>query len=137
MEREGDLTWQIIGLKNKSKKEMYRLLVTEANVYLLPIREANYLYIRGILTGAKKVFIFNLSSILQFIKSTNLKWTQIIQISDLSVKELFEFAKRFVDIYNYLLDYKKGRVPWRSWLINIGIKTTFYCFNQYSYWTWV
>ena len=52
MEREGDLTWQIIGLKAKCKKEMYRLQVTEANVYLPPIRETNYLYIRGILTGA-------------------------------------------------------------------------------------
>ena len=57
MEPKEDLTCQLIGLKAKSKKEMYRLLVTEANVYLPPIREANYLYIRGILTGEKKVIV--------------------------------------------------------------------------------
>ena len=46
---------QQIGLKAKSKKEMYRLLASDGQIYLPPLKEANYKYIRGILTGKKKV----------------------------------------------------------------------------------
>ena len=59
MDSSEDLTRQLIGLNAKSKKEMYRLLTTEANVYLLPIREANYLYIRGILTVRRRLFLIS------------------------------------------------------------------------------
>ena len=75
MDSSEDLTWKLIGLKTKSKKEMYRLLTTEANVYLPPIREANYLYIRGILTGEKKVFKFYLHSL--FSLSSLQSWSEL------------------------------------------------------------
>ena len=53
MEQNNQITCQLVGLKAKSKKEMYRLLVSDAHIYLPPIKEANYLYIRQILTGKK------------------------------------------------------------------------------------
>ena len=57
MEQVQDLTWSMIGLKAKSKKEIYRFMVTDADVYLPPLKEADYKYIRGILTGVKKAFV--------------------------------------------------------------------------------
>ena len=55
MESNNNLTVDMVGLKAKSKREMYLLLSTDAQIYLPPLKEANYLYIRGILTGKKKV----------------------------------------------------------------------------------
>ena len=55
MEEASHLTWKLVGLKAKSKKEMYRILASDAQVYLPPMKEVNYKYIRGILTGGKKV----------------------------------------------------------------------------------
>ena len=58
MESENRLSVDLIGLKAKSKREMYQLLPTDGNIYLPPLKEANYIYIRGILTGTKKVSVF-------------------------------------------------------------------------------
>ena len=55
MENSEILTVQLCGLKAKSKKEMYRLLVTDGKLYLPPIELSNHQYIRGILTGKKLV----------------------------------------------------------------------------------
>ena len=55
MEESQILTVQMCGLKSKSKKEMYRLLVSDGKLYLPPIGLANHKYIRGILTGTKSV----------------------------------------------------------------------------------
>ena len=56
---EDTLTVDMVGLKAKSKREMYLLLATDGQIYLPPLKEANYLYIRGILTGKKKVSFSN------------------------------------------------------------------------------
>ena len=55
MDINQDLKVQMYGLKAKSKKEMYRLLVTDGKLYLPPIEFANHQYIRAILTGKKSV----------------------------------------------------------------------------------
>jgi hypothetical protein len=47
------------GLKAQSKSEMYRLLATEGRVYLPPLKEANYLYIKDLMTGKKKASLFH------------------------------------------------------------------------------
>ena len=54
MERSNQIICQLVGLKAKSKKEMYRIFASDAQVYLPPIKEANYMYIRHILTSKKK-----------------------------------------------------------------------------------
>ena len=58
MEANKVLTSQKCGFKVKSKKEMYRLLVTDGKLYLLPIRLVNHKYIRNILTEKKLVSEF-------------------------------------------------------------------------------
>ena len=44
-----------ISIRARSKKEMYRLLQLEADVYLPPIQQANRKFIADILAGKKKV----------------------------------------------------------------------------------
>ena len=44
-----------IALHAKSKKELYRLLQLEGNIYLPPLEQANHKYISDILSGKKKV----------------------------------------------------------------------------------
>ena len=55
MER-GSLTTMEFGVKARSKNEVYRLLATEGNLYLPPMKESNYDYIANLLCGDKRVF---------------------------------------------------------------------------------
>ena len=54
MDSNPELTVQMCAIKAKSKLEMYRLLLTDGKVYLPPMKQASYNYIRGVLTGKKK-----------------------------------------------------------------------------------
>ena len=49
------LTVTDVGVKAKSKLEVYRILTTEGGIYLPPSKEWNYQYIRDIVTGNKLV----------------------------------------------------------------------------------
>ena len=44
-----------LGVKGKSKIEIFRILTTEGGVYLPPPKEVNYKYLRGILEGTTPV----------------------------------------------------------------------------------
>ena len=48
-----------VGIKAKSKLEIYWVLTTEGGIYLPPIKEWNYQFIRDIITGAKLVCFEN------------------------------------------------------------------------------
>ena len=51
-----------LGVKIKSKRELYRTLATEGEVMLPPMKDTNKHYLQGIMTGTKKVNPFtNLS----------------------------------------------------------------------------
>ena len=49
------LSLHMLGLKAKTKNELYRLLTTEANLYLPPQRETSIYFVRDIIHGRKKV----------------------------------------------------------------------------------
>ena len=49
------LSLHILGLKAKIKNELYRLLTTEANLYLSPQRETSIYFVRDIIHGRKRV----------------------------------------------------------------------------------
>ena len=51
-----ELRVQQISVRAKSKKEMYRILQLEGDVYLPPIQQANRKYITGIISGKIKVY---------------------------------------------------------------------------------
>ena len=55
MEREIMQTVDEWGLRAKSKKEIYRLMVNDGKIYFTPIAETNSKFIRSILTRKKKV----------------------------------------------------------------------------------
>ena len=46
-----------LGVKARSKNEMYRLLTVEAKIYLPPQKECSIYFIRDIFHGQKKVYI--------------------------------------------------------------------------------
>ena len=48
------LNINMLGLKAHTKNEMYRLLTTEANLYLPPQRETSINFVRDIIHGRKK-----------------------------------------------------------------------------------
>ena len=49
------ITTSELGIKAKSKHEVYRLLWADGNVYIPPEKEANYDYLSSVIRGEKKV----------------------------------------------------------------------------------
>ena len=47
-----------LGMKARTKSEMYRLLTVDADLYLPPQREASIYFIRESVVGSKKVLLF-------------------------------------------------------------------------------
>ena len=60
------LNINILGIKAKTKNEMYRLLTVEAQLYLPSQKECSIYFVRDILSNKKQVSIFN-SFILGFL----------------------------------------------------------------------
>ena len=44
----------VLGIKARTKNELYRLLTTEANMYLPPQKETSIYFVRDIIHGEKK-----------------------------------------------------------------------------------
>ena len=53
---ENILTTSEFGAKTQSRYEVYRLLITDAELHMLPIKESNYDCIAGVLWEKKKYF---------------------------------------------------------------------------------
>ena len=51
------MSWRLISIRARSKKEFYRILQLEADAYLPPIHQANRKYIAEVISGKKKVRI--------------------------------------------------------------------------------
>ena len=47
-----------LGMKARTKSEMYRLLTVDADLYLPPQKKVSIYFIREITTGSKKVLLF-------------------------------------------------------------------------------
>ena len=50
-----------LSIKARTKNEMYRILTTEANLYLPPQKETSIYFVRDIIHGRKKVRTINMS----------------------------------------------------------------------------
>ena len=59
------------GSKAKSKGEIYRLLATEGGVYLPPLKDVNYQFLRDIITGSKKVCLLSSLYYLVYQRKSN------------------------------------------------------------------
>ena len=60
-----------VGSKAKSKGEIYRLLATEGGVYLPPLKDVNYQFLRDIITGSKKVCLLSSLYYLVYQRKSN------------------------------------------------------------------
>jgi hypothetical protein len=49
------MTTEDVGVHARSKKELFRFIQNKGGVYLPPIEQCNYEFIRGIISGDKKV----------------------------------------------------------------------------------
>ena len=65
-----------LGLKSKSKKEVYDLLCNEGSVYLPPIDDAHHKYISQILVGDQK-----------YLKCSQVKVCRVPHLKGLTVEE--------------------------------------------------
>ena len=71
-----------ISVKARSKKEVYLVLTVEGGLYLPSILDANWNYLKNIMSGKKK-----------FLYSKDIKWIKVPQIKSLSFKYILKFAK--------------------------------------------
>ena len=55
MENFEDISLEEVSLKAKSKREIYNLLVAYGNIYLPPIQDCHYTFLRELVSGTKKV----------------------------------------------------------------------------------
>ena len=53
-----ELNLSLLGSKAQTKNELYRILTVDAKLYLPPQKETSIYFIRGILNGKKRVFVF-------------------------------------------------------------------------------
>ena len=57
MEGFDEIIQNEISLKAKSKREIYNLLASSGGVYLPPMKDCNYKFIKELICGKKKVFL--------------------------------------------------------------------------------
>ena len=106
-----------IGIKAKSKLEVYRVLKTDGGVYVLPIKEWNYQYIRYIVTGKKLVRLSNVLYLVHQKKSNVMCYNPLLQ------RTIYKRNMRVDRIKKNYLPEVKGEIkfPNRSWICNVGM----------------
>ena len=97
-----------LGLKSKSKKEVYDLLCNEGSIYLPPIEDAHHKFISQILVGDKK-----------YLKRSHVKVCRVPHLKGLTVEDLLVFGQLKVNLNDYLPDYEYHKLPNRQWLCNM------------------
>ena len=108
MELREQLTTNEVGVKYKSKKELYKLLSTEGNLYLPPMLATNKGYLSGVMMGDKKC-----------VTCEDVRVIKVPQIEGLTIKEILEFARSKINIKEYLPEYDYEREHNREWLWNV------------------
>ena len=88
MEEFSEIPIQQVGLKWRSKREVYNILITEGGCYLPPLADSNYKYISQVLVGDKKV-----------IKWKDVKVCSVPHLKGLAITELIEFTLKMTSIF--------------------------------------
>ena len=108
MESYEEIQVSELGIKAKSKKEVYNLLYNEGDVYLPLIEDVHHKFISQILVGDKR-----------YLKCSQIKVCSVPQLKGLRVEDLLKFAEENIDIKGYLPDYEYRKLPNRQWLCNM------------------
>ena len=109
MESSASMTIQVVGIKAKSKKEIYTVLTVEGGLYLPPLADANQKYLKAILLGEKK-----------YLLCKDIFVTKVPYIENLRVKDIVWFAASHVDIKSCMPEYEYNKDPQREWICNIA-----------------
>ena len=97
-----------IGLKSRSKKEVYDLLWNEGDIYLPPIRYAYHKFISQVIIGEKKL-----------LKCSAIKVCRVPHLKHLRVEDLLAFGAKHINIDDYIPLYNYHKLPNREWLANV------------------
>ena len=97
-----------IGVKCKSKKEVYDLLTNEGRYYLPPLVDAHYKYISQVLVSDKKA-----------MKWKDIKVCTVPHLKGLTISELLQFARNHFAIDDFIPSYEYSKNPNRDWIWNI------------------
>ena len=97
-----------IGVKCKSKKEVYDLLTNEGGYYLPLLVDAHYKYISQVLVGDKKA-----------MKWKDIKVCTVPHLKGLTIPELLQFARNHFAIDDFIPSYEYSKNPNRDWIWNI------------------
>ena len=109
-EEFSEISIQQVGLKWRSKKEVYNLRgwLLSSIVLGWDIFQVFYKYISAFLVGNKKV-----------IKWKEVKVCSVPHPKGLTIKDLLEFAKTQIEIDMYIPDYEYDKTPNMNWIWNV------------------
>ena len=94
MEYEQDFTVNDIGVKLRSKREVYTVLRTKGGIFLPPISDATQNYFRSIMLGSKS-----------YVRCTEVKVVRVTQPEGLRIKDILLWERERIDIDRYIPDY--------------------------------
>ena len=110
----------LLGIKARTKNELYRLLTTEANLYLPPQKETSIYFVRDIVQDRKKVSLFFYIFCVQAFYMEQVKPRSVPQIKGLRVEDFVYFIETEVDNgIDYLPQNYKEITLNRQWIVNL------------------
>ena len=116
-EKQNIIDVREMALKWTTKGEIYKVLTTTGEIYLPPIDQINWDYIRDILWGDKpEVVEINL----KYISWNEVKIIEVPHIEGLRIPEILNFARRHWNIGKYLPEYEWEKYSSRKWIWNVG-----------------
>ena len=94
--------------KFQSKREVYRFLASEVNVFLPPFENVTIWHLRDIQSGSKKR-----------IKSADVKHISVPQFEGLSIKDMQAFADKYPGVNKYFpIEKEVEKLP-RQYIANV------------------
>ena len=96
-----------IGVKCRSKREVYTVLSSEGGIFLPPISDATQKYLRAVMLGDKN-----------HVKYSEVKVIRVPHLEGLRTKDILQWARERVDIDRYISDYEYQKEPNREWFVN-------------------